>query len=253
VVAGAESRVQIVESYLAAGDGRYFTNAVTEIVAGAGAVVDHYRLQSESDAAFHVGTTVGTQARDSRVTYHSVAVGGALVRNDARVVLDGDGAACVLNGLYLTHGGQHVDNATLIDHARPHSVSEETYKGVLDGDSHAVFSGRIVVRPDAQKVVARQANRNVLLSGNAVINTKPQLEINADDVRCFHGATVGMLDEEALFYLCSRGLDHRTARHMLVRAFLSDIVAAMRVGSVHARVEATVAGWLALRLPGAAL
>jgi Fe-S cluster assembly protein SufD len=245
--------VQIVESYIAAGDGRYFTNAVTEIVAGAGAVVDHYRLQSESDAAFHVGTTVGTQARDSRVTYHSVAVGGALVRNDARVVLDGDGAACVLNGLYLAHGGQHVDNATLIDHVRPHSVSEETYKGVLDGDSHAVFSGRIVVRPDAQKVVARQSNRNVLLSENAVINTKPQLQINADDVRCFHGATVGMLDEDALFYLCSRGLDHRTARHMLVRAFLSDIVAAMRVGSVHARVEATVAGWLALRLPGAAL
>jgi Fe-S cluster assembly protein SufD len=242
VVAEAGSRVCVVESYGASTDGPYFTNAVTEIVAGDGAVVEHVRVQSESEAAFHVSTVAAVAARDARVTLHSVSFGGSLVRNDVCTRLEGDGAGCVL---YLAHGRQHVDNHTVIDHARPHTSSEERYKGVLGGGAHGVFSGRIVVRPDAQKIVARQTNRNVLLSEDAVVNTKPQLEINADDVRCFHGATVGMLDEDALFYLCSRGLDRPTAEQMLIRGFIDDLVAEIGVPRVRERLHGQLAGWLA--------
>ncbi len=244
VVAEAGSRVCIVESYGASSDGLYFTNAVTEIVAGAGAVVEHVRLQSESEAAFHVSTVAATHARDARVALHSVSLGGALVRNDVYALLDGDGASCTLSGLYLAHARQHVDNHTVIDHARPHTTSGERYKGVLGGRAHGVFSGRIVVRPDAQKIVARQVNRNVLLSEDALVNTKPQLEINADDVRCFHGATIGMLDEDARFYLCSRGLDRPTAEQMLIRGFVNDLVAEIGVARVRERLEGRIDGWL---------
>jgi Fe-S cluster assembly protein SufD len=251
VVAEAGSRVCVVESYGASADGPYFTNAVTEIVAGPGAVVEHVRVQSESEVAFHVSTVAAVAARDARVTLHSVSLGGSLVRNDVCARLEGDGAGCALNGLYLACGRQHVDNHTVIDHARPHTSSEERYKGVLGGRAHGVFSGRIVVRPDAQKIVARQTNRNVLLSEDAVVNTKPQLEINADDVRCFHGATVGMLDEDALFYLCSRGLDRPTAEQMLIRGFVGDLVAAIGVPRVRERLHGRLAGWLAAGERGA--
>jgi Fe-S cluster assembly protein SufD len=232
VIAGAHSQAAIVESYVDTAGGLYFTNAVTEIFAGAGARLEHYKLQLESEAALHVGAVAARQARDSRVTYHSVSVGGELVRNDVQVLLEGIGADCVLSGLYLVAGRQHVDNDTTIDHASSHSTSLETYKGVLDGASRAVFSGRIVVRQDAQKAVARQTNKNLLLSEDAVVNTKPQLQISANDVKCFHGATVGMLDEEALFYIRSRGVDHGAARKMLVHAFVSDLVADMKVAGV---------------------
>ena len=245
IVAGARSRAAVVESYIAAdGAAGYFTNAVTEVVLGADATLEHCKLQWESREAFHVATLAARQARGSRLACHSVSVGGALVRNDAIARLDGEGADCLLNGLYLAAGAQHVDNHTVIDHIGTHSTSLETYKGVLGGTAHGVFSGRIVVRPDAQQVVARQTNKNLLLSEDAVVNTTPQLEINANDVKCYHGATVGMLDDDALFYLRSRGLDREAARAMLVQGFMSDVVAGIGIAPVRARLEAAVAGWL---------
>jgi Fe-S cluster assembly protein SufD len=246
VLAGDNSEAAVVEGYLAAegvdasaGD-VYFTNAVTEISAGRNARIEHYKLQWESEAAFHVSTVAARQARDSALRSYSISLGGALVRNDLDVVLDGEGADCVLNGLYMVAGRQHVDNHTTIDHVQPHSSSLETYKGVLAGASRAVFSGRIIVRPDAQKIVARQTNKNLLLSEDAVINTKPQLEIHADDVKCFHGATIGMLDDDALFYLRSRGLDLEAARSMLIHAFVSDIVGEVKVTAIRDHLEQLV-------------
>lgn len=247
VVAGAHSQATVVESYAATTAATYFTNAVTEVVAGQGAQIEHYRLQAESEHALHVGAVVAQQARDSSVTYHAVSLGGAMARNDVQVTLGGTGADCVLSGLYLTHGRQHVDNDTTIDHVSPHSTSRETYKGVLDDASRAVFSGRIIVRQDAQKIVARQTNKNLLLSEHAVVNTKPQLQINADDVKCFHGATVGMLDEDAVFYLRSRGLDQDAARSLLVHAFVSDLVADMKVERVRDHLGGLIRGRLGVR------
>jgi Fe-S cluster assembly protein SufD len=247
VVAGAHSQAAIVESYAAATGDLYFTNAVTEIFAGPGARLEHYKLQFESEAALHVGAVAARQGRDSRVTYHSVSLGGALARNDVHVLLEGVGADCALSGLYLVAGRQHVDNDTTIDHASPHSTSLETYKGVLDGASRAVFSGRIVVRQDAQKTVARQTNKNLLLSDDAVVDTKPQLQISADDVKCFHGATVGMLDEDALFYFRSRGVDREDARRILVHAFVSDLVADMKAAAVRERLDGVIRGRLGMR------
>lgn len=245
IVAGQRSRMAVVESYIAAdGAAGYFTNAVTEVILGAEASVEHCKLQWESVDAFHVATLVATQGRGSKLACHSVSVGGALVRNDAVARLDGEGADCLLNGLYLAAGAQHVDNHTVIDHVGAHSTSLETYKGVLGGTSHGVFSGRIVVRPEAQQIVARQTNKNLLLSEDAVVNTKPQLEINANDVKCYHGATVGMLDDDALFYLRSRGLEREAARAMLIQGFMSDVVAGIGIASVRERLEAAVAGWL---------
>jgi len=245
IVAGQRSRMAVVESYIAAdGAAGYFTNAVTEVSLGAEASVEHCKLQWESVDAFHVATLVATQGRGSKLACHSVSVGGALVRNDAVARLDGEGADCLLNGLYLAAGAQHVDNHTVIDHVGAHSTSLETYKGVLGGTSHGVFSGRIVVRPEAQQIVARQTNKNLLLSEDAVVNTKPQLEINANDVKCYHGATVGMLDDDALFYLRSRGLEREAARAMLIQGFMSDVVAGIGIASVRERLEAAVAGWL---------
>lgn len=240
VVAGANSQAAIVESYIAVADDCYFTNAVTELLAGPGATIEHCRVQAESCAAFHVATVAAVQARDSRVRCHSISMGGALVRNDVHVLLDGEGASSQLNGLYLTGGRQHVDNNTVIDHARAHSTSLETYKGVLDGASRGVFSGRIIVRQDAQRVVARQANGNLLLSEDAVVHTQPHLQIEADDVKCYHGATVGMLDDEAMFYLLSRGLDRAVARMMLIRGFVSDVLGEIDVTPLRSRLEDVV-------------
>jgi Fe-S cluster assembly protein SufD len=202
----------------------YFTNAVTEIVVGEGAVVHHAKLQQESERAFHIATVQIEQERSSNVTNHSVALGGALVREDTNVVLDGEGAENLLNGLYVVAGSQHVDNHTVIDHAKPHCNSREVYKGVLDGASQGVFNGKIIVRKDAQKTDAKQSNKNLLLSEDAVINTKPQLEIYADDVKCTHGATVGQIDPDAIFYLRSRGIGLEEARSLLTYAFANDVL-----------------------------
>ncbi|MEE9284144.1 MAG: Fe-S cluster assembly protein SufD [Dehalococcoidia bacterium] len=236
IVAGEGSRVTVVESYVSLADAAHFTNAVTEIVLEAGAALDHYRLSLESTAAYHVGITRVRVDRDASLTSTAIAWGSALVRNDLGVTLDGPGASCQLNGLYVTTDSQHVDNQTFIDHASHHTTSRQYYKGVLDGKSRAVFSGRVRVRPDAQQTDARQANRNLVLSDGAEIDTKPSLEILADDVKCSHGATAGRLDEDALFYLLSRGLDSETARGVLVRAFAREIIDTIRLKAVGAFV-----------------
>jgi Fe-S cluster assembly protein SufD len=238
IVAGRGSQAAIVESYVNLDDGaRYFTNAVTEIVAMEGAAVDHYKIEREGPAAFHVATVQAHLARDSRLASYNVSIGGALVRNDINVVLDGEGAECRLDGLYTLSGSQHVDNHTLIDHVRPHGTSHELYKGVLDGRSRGVFDGRIIVRADAQKTDAHQVNRNLVLSEEALVDTTPRLEILADDVKCTHGATVGQLDEDALFYLRSRAIGQEAAANMLMQAFVSDVVHRIKIAPIRAGLE----------------
>jgi Fe-S cluster assembly protein SufD len=230
IVAGRDSQAQIVETY--SGADRCFTNAVTEVLVADGAVIEHYKLQEESEAALHFGMLAVCQGASSSFFSHNIAFGGALARNEIAVILDGAGADCNLNGLYVTGGRQHIDNYTTLDHAQPHTTSHELYKGVLDGSSQAVFHGRIIVRPEAQKTDAIQRNKNLLLSDGAVINTKPQLEIYADDVKCTHGATVGQVDADAIFYLRSRGIPLEEARKLLTYAFTSEVIGAMKLESV---------------------
>jgi Fe-S cluster assembly protein SufD len=237
IVAGEDSRVTLIESYVTLNEGEYFTNAVTEIVAGKNAVVEHYKLERESEQAYHVAGIHVRQERDSRYTSHNVAAGGRLVRNDIRVALDGEGAECTLNGLTLARGRQHVDNHTRIDHFKPRGTSHEWYKGVFDGNSRGVFSGLVRVHPDAQKTDAQLTNNNLLLSDGAEADSRPQLEIYADDVKCAHGSTVGQLDPDALFYLRSRAVDEALARNMLIYGFASDILTRMNLAPVRAQLE----------------
>ena len=238
ILAGADSHATIVETYQGSG-GAYFTNAVTELVAGDNAVIDHYKLQTESQQAFHVATLQVQVGRGANFRSHSISFGGALVRNDINAVLS-EGCECTLNGLYLVSGEQHIDNHTTIDHAKPHAASHELYKGILDGHSSAVFSGKILVRKDAQKTDAKQTNKNLVLSEEAVINTKPELQIHADDVRCTHGATIGQLDPEAIFYLQSRGIGLAEARNLLIFAFARDIVDRIKVAPLREELERTL-------------
>jgi len=234
---GAGSEAKIVESYLGVSGKAYFCNAVTELVGGADSVVEHFRLQQESDKGFHVGTFDASLARGCHMTAHAVTLSGALVRNNLRVRLNGEGAECVLNGLYLADGKQHVDNYTLIEHVSPRATSLELYKGLLGGSAHGVFNGKIVVHKDAQKSDARQTNKNLLLSDSAVIDSKPQLEIYADDVKCSHGSTIGQLDADAIFYLRSRGLDAPAARSLLSFAFASDVVRRLGIENLRQRLD----------------
>ncbi len=234
IVAREESRATIVESYVSLGDAARFTNAVTEIALEPGATVDHYRLALESPATYHVGLTRASLGRDATLNSASITLGAALVRHDLGVSLDGPGASCRLNGLYAARDSQHVDNHTFIDHASPHTTSRQYYKGVVDGESRAVFSGRVLVRPSAQHADAQQSNRNLVLSQGAEVDTKPSLEIFADDVRCSHGATAGHLDEDAVFYLRSRGLDEDMARGVLVRGFVQEIIDTIGLNAVRA-------------------
>ena len=228
ILAGRGSRAAVIESYIGIPSATYFTNAVTEIVAGEGAVLDHYRLQQDSVNAYHVATVQAIQERGSVFNSHNVVLGAALARNDINSMLDAEGAECFLNGLFIANGRRHVDNHTMLDHAKPHCLSRELYKGILDGNGVGIFNGKIVVRKDAQKTNAIQSNRNLMLSGEAVIDTKPQLEIFADDVRCTHGATVGQVDKDALFYLQSRGIAVPEAREMLTQAFATEVFDQMR-------------------------
>jgi Fe-S cluster assembly protein SufD len=237
IVAEEGSQVSVVESYVSLGDAAYLTNAVTEVVASDGAVVDLCKLQRESEQATHVATLQSHLSRSTRFASHSISLGGALVRNDVNMVLDAEGIECVLNGLYLAQETQHVDNHTFIDHAKPHCASREFYKGVLSGRSHGVFNGKILVRKDAQKTDAKQTNKNLLLSEEALVDTKPQLEIYADDVRCTHGATIGQLDEDALFYLRSRGVGREDARSLLIHAFATDLISRIPVKPVRTGLE----------------
>ena len=223
IVAGARSQSRIVETYVGTG-ARYFVNAVTEVFAGEGAVLDHYKVQEDSTEAFHIASMHVHASRHATFSSHSFTLGGRLVRNDAIAILDGEGAECTLNGLYLADGDRLVDNHTTIDHAKAHCPSHEIYKGILGGRARAVFNGKIIVRPDAQKTNAKQTNRALLLSDSASINTKPQLEIFADDVKCTHGAAIGQIDEDALFYLRARGLTYAEARDLLIHAFAGEIL-----------------------------
>jgi Fe-S cluster assembly protein SufD len=234
ILVGANSQVQIVERYR--GRGPYFTNAVTEIVVGANSIVEHVKLEEESPDAFHVATIQVHQSRNSNFKSHNISLGGILVRNDVNAVLS-TGCESTLNGLYLTNGKQHIDNHTAIDHAAPHAASHELYKGILDGASSAVFNGKIFVRKHAQKTDAKQTNKNLVLSENCVINTKPELQILADDVRCTHGATIGQLDEEALFYLRTRGVGKTDARDLLIYAFARDVIDRIGIASVREHLE----------------
>jgi len=235
IVAEPNSQATILETYTG-NDGAYLTNSVTEIVAADHAVIDHYKLQTESPRAFHVSTLQIQLGRDTNFRSHSLSFGGALVRNDINAVLS-QGCECTLNGLYLVGGDQHIDNHTTIDHAKPHAASHELYKGILEGHSTAVFNGKILVRKDAQKTDAKQTNKNLVLSEDAVINTKPELQILADDVRCTHGATIGQLDKEAIFYLQSRGIGLADARNLLIVAFARDIVDRIKVASLREQLE----------------
>jgi Fe-S cluster assembly protein SufD len=242
IVAEPDSHATIIERYEAspAPSTQHptpsFTNPVTEIVAGAHSVIDHYKLQTEGPHAFHVSTLQIQLGRDTNFRSHALSFGGALVRNDINAVLS-EGCECTLNGLYLAAGDQHIDNHTSIDHAKPHAASHELYKGILEGHSSAVFNGKILVRKDAQKTDAKQTNKNLVLSEDAVINTKPELQILADDVRCTHGATIGQLDSEAIFYLQSRGIGLADARNLLIFAFARDIVDRIKVAPLREQLE----------------
>ncbi len=236
IVVGAGSQATVVESYIGHG-AKYFTNAVTEIVAGDRSVVDHYKLQEEDARSSHVATLHADVGRDANFSTHSISLGGGgLVRNDINAVL-AQGAEATLNGLYLASGSQHIDNHTVIDHAKPHGTSHELYKGILGGAATGVFNGKIIVHKDAQKTDAKQTNRNLVLSENATIHTKPELQIHANDVRCTHGATIGQLDQEAIFYLQSRGIAKEQAGDLLMHAFARDIIDRVKVVSLRARLE----------------
>jgi Fe-S cluster assembly protein SufD len=228
VVADANARASLIESYLSVGDATYLTNAVTELRLAPGAQLAHIRVQRESSRAYHVGHTEAHQARDSRLASFSFAIGAALSRANIYTSLSGPGAEVTLDGLYLVDGTQHVDHQTRIEHAAPNCASHEVYKGILDGAAHGVFNGKVYVHPIAQKTDGKQTNNNLLLSADAQVDTKPQLEIFADDVKCTHGATVGRLDEVALFYLQSRGIPTEQARTLLTYAFAADVL--QRIG-----------------------
>lgn len=239
IVAGKNSQATFVERYLAVAgvSESYFTNAVTEILLGQGAVIDHYKVQQESLAAYHIANTHVVLGAAANFTTHYVALGGSLVRNEVRVRFDGQNAEATVNGLYLAAGKQHLDNYTVIDHAVPNCASHELYKGVLADQAHGVFNGKIFVRQDAQKTDAKQTNKVLLLSDAATINTKPQLEIFADDVKCTHGATIGQLDAEQIFYLQSRGIALAQARRLLTYAFANDIVGRIKIEAIRDQLE----------------
>ncbi len=246
VIAGRNAQVEVIETFGSLGASRGLTNAVTELVVGPGAVLRHYRLQRESEVGFHLGHTELQLGRSATAASHSLAFGGLIARHEVVAVLADEGADCTLNGLYLADGVRLIDNHTEIDHAMPHGSSHEVYKGILGGRARGVFNGRIRVRPDAQKTDAKQTNKTLLLSDNAQVNTKPQLEIFANDVKCTHGATVGQLSEDALFYLRSRGIGADDARSLLVRAFATDVTGRISLEPLRAELDRL----LAAKLPG---
>lgn len=228
---------RVIESYAGPAGEVYLTNALTEIVVGPDARVDHYKVQRESTSAYHISSTHVTLQRSASLRTHGITLGGRLVRNDINAFLDAEGVSCTVNGLYLVDGDRLVDNHTTIDHAKPHCESHELYKGVLNERGHGVFNGKIYVRPDAQKTDAKQTNQVLLLSEDATINTKPQLEIFADDVKCTHGATVGQISREAMFYLRARGIGRDQARQLLIHAFAEDIIERIEIAQVRQALE----------------
>src|SRR5262249_49567958 len=243
-IADEESEVTLVEEYLSLDEATAFSNAVTELVAKESAVVSHYMIEREDKNAFNVSTLRIEQAKSANVASHSVLLGGGLGRNNVNPVLDGEGAECLINGLFVGNGRQHLDNYMLVEHAKAHCNSRQFYNGILDDHAHGVFHGRIIVHKDAQKTDAKQTNRNLLLSDDAQIDTKPQLEIYADDVKCTHGATIGQIEETALFYLRSRGIDEASARKLLLLAFANECLDRMQQELVRHYVEGLISQYL---------
>lgn len=248
---GAGGDATLIESYLTIGGAVYWTNTVAEVRIEPNGSLDHYRLQQEAETAYHTGSTHVMVARDGRYTSHAVQLGGAISRHDLAVTLEGPGGACTLNGLYVGRGRQLMDNHTVIDHAAPQCESHELYKGVLNDRAHGVFNGKVFVRQDAQKTDAKQSNQALLLSDAAHVDTKPQLEIFADDVRCTHGATVGHIDAGSLFYLRSRGIPSAYAWKMLIHAFASDIIDRMNIPALRASMEEALLEALPMSAPEA--
>jgi Fe-S cluster assembly protein SufD len=240
IVAEEDSQATFVEDYVSLDGGTVFCNAVTELVAGDHTVLSHYMIEREHKEAFNISTLRIQQGRSTNVVSHSVLLGGALVRNNVHPVLAGEGGECLINGLFIGNGRQHLDNYMLVEHASPRCSSRQFYNGILDGHAHGVFHGRIIVHKDAQKTDAKQTNRNLLLSDDAQIDTKPQLEIYADDVKCTHGATIGQIEGDALFYLRSRGIDEVSARKLLLFAFASECLDRMKEGPVRKHVEGLI-------------
>jgi Fe-S cluster assembly protein SufD len=249
ILAGERSQATVVESHVGIGDGQYFSCAVTEALCAPSSIVDHYRVQLERSHGYHYCRLQVKAERQATFLSHAFSLGGAIVRNDVGAVLAGEGIDCTLNGLYIADGDTLVDNHTTIDHAMPHCGSHEVYKGILGGAAKGVFNGKIIVREDAQKTDAKQTNKALLLSGQAQINTKPQLEIFADDVKCTHGATVGQLDADAMFYLRARGIAQADARQMLIRSFAGDIVARVKFDALRDRLDQ----WLLASIPADAV
>ncbi|HLY99414.1 MAG TPA: Fe-S cluster assembly protein SufD [Candidatus Angelobacter sp.] len=246
IVAEAGSQATIVEDYVSldsklTSEEPAFSNTATELVAGDNAVINHVMIVRENRQTNNISTLRIQQERSSNVSSHSILLGGGLVRNNVHPVLGGEGCECLINGLFMGNGSQHLDNYMLVEHASPHCSSRQFYNGILAGQSHGVFHGRIIVHKDAQKTDAKQTNRNLLLSDDALIDTKPQLEIYADDVKCTHGATIGKLEAAALFYARSRGLDEASARHLLLMAFANECLERMNEGAVRDHVEKLIA------------
>src|SRR6266496_1122640 len=248
IVSEENSSATVVESYVSTGEERYFTNAVVEIILKEGARLEHYRLQRESNRAFHVATTAADLGPKSSYDATSVNLGGELARHDIEVVMDHEGAECWVDGLYVVGTGQHSDTHSVIDHKQPHCTSHQLYKGILDGTSRAVFNGKVFVRPGAQKTDALQTNKNLLLSNEARVDTKPQLEIFADDVKCAHGAAVGQIDEDELFYLETRGLNPDLARNVLTYGFAEEVIGKIKIDSIRAQLDEAVLNRLNARL-----
>ena len=244
IIVGKLAEAAIVEEYVSLGGQEYFTNSATEVVAAEGAVVEHYRVQRESTRAYNVGTVRVQQARDSSVTCHGVLLGGRLVRNNVHPVLAGEGSECVINGVFMPGSRQHMDNFMRVEHVSPHCNSRQFYNGILKESGSGVFSGRIVVHKDAQKTDAKQTNRNLLLSDEAQMDSKPQLEIYADDVKCTHGATIGQLDDDSVFYLRSRGISGEMARTLLLFGFAAENLERMKQEPIRRYVIDLITDWL---------
>ncbi len=246
IVVGKGAKVKVIEHYVSLHEGMYLTNAVTEAIVEENGTLDHYLIELESKKAYNISSLEVKQGANSILNSHSVLLGGAIVRNNIHPLLGGQGCNSTINGLYLPADRQHIDNYMKVEHASPHCDSRQLYNGILADKSRGVFHGRIIVHEDAQKTDAKQTNRNLLLSDTAKIDTKPQLEIYADDVKCTHGATIGQLDKDAMFYLRSRGIEQNTAKTILLRAFASHNIETIKDEAVKNYVEGLVSDWFAV-------
>ncbi len=241
ILAEANTQVSIIELFGTIGSHNSLVNTVTEIVVEENAIVDYYKIGNDAEHAYHVGLTQVYQAKSSTFNANTIAFGGGMIRNNLHIKIDGEGCHANMYGLYLLDGKSHVDNHTVVDHIKPNSESSELYKGILDDHSKGVFNGKVLVRQEAQKTNAFQSNKNILLTDDASINTKPQLEIWADDVKCSHGCTTGQLDLEALFYLQARGIDKEKARAMLLYAFAIDVLDNVKIEALKDHFDGVIA------------